>query len=118
MVSLPRWFALFLLTTIEVVSVEWWAKSEISDRDCKVVDTFLFPDPKLQQGDGTCFPGDDLGMICGWDGDLGLEAYCVKDTAGDLVCARSKKGGRCADVPDGKWLTPAQRLARNAREEL
>ena len=47
-----------------------------------------------QGGQNTCFQQDEIGMVCGWDGNP-TEAYCIKDTGGVLVCARAKGGGKC-----------------------
>merc|ERR1712224_68042 len=88
------------------------------DPDCVVVDTFLHPDETLADGDGTCFPSDDRGMVCGWDGTE-KEAYCTEDTGNpaSLVCARKKGGGRCEDVVHHDWLPEDRSEAWHKRKE-
>ena len=39
-------------------------------------------------GQNTCFTGDEMGMVCGWD-DTPDEAYCTADAGGVKVCARA-----------------------------
>merc|ERR1719389_651763 len=47
-------------------------------------------------GDNQCFGGDELGMVCGWDGTP-EEAYCEMSANGLKVCARRRGGGRCKE---------------------
>ena len=71
--------------------------------DCVNVD-----DGPSEGGDETCFATDEEGMVCGWDGQEGKEAYCTRDGGGVLVCARAgPDGGRCkkGEVPPTKQLS-------------
>merc|ERR1711907_853756 len=51
-------------------------------------------EPGYAGGDRQCFGGDEIGMVCGWDGEPN-EAYCEIGTNGFKVCARKQSGGRC-----------------------
>eukprot|EP00413_Alexandrium_margalefii_P036376 CAMPEP_0204593710 /NCGR_PEP_ID=MMETSP0661-20131031/51666_1 /ASSEMBLY_ACC=CAM_ASM_000606 /TAXON_ID=109239 /ORGANISM="Alexandrium margalefi, Strain AMGDE01CS-322" /LENGTH=112 /DNA_ID=CAMNT_0051604043 /DNA_START=60 /DNA_END=398 /DNA_ORIENTATION=- len=67
-----------------------------SEDDCLNVE-----DPKAaaaagRHGDNECFGGDELGMVCGWDGTP-EEAYCELAASGLKVCARRRGGGRCKE---------------------
>nr|ABI14332.1 unknown [Pfiesteria piscicida] len=107
------WLPRLFLATVAAAALG----ADTVDHDCQVVDSYLHPDKNLKPGDGTCFPHDDEGMVCGWDGTKN-EAFCVKDTEGDLVCARAKAGGKCKGLVDGAWLTEKQRSDRRSRKEL
>ena len=64
-------------------------------------------------GEKTCFTGDDMGMVCGWDGTA-EEAYCTADAGGVKVCARAEKGGKCAtgELPPANAYTAEQQKAK------
>jgi len=64
-------------------------------------------------GEKTCFAGDGMGMVCGWDGTA-AEAYCTADAGGVKVCARAEKGGKCAagELPPANVYTAEQQKAK------
>jgi hypothetical protein len=61
-------------------------------------------------GQDTCFKEDDVGMVCGWDDEPALTAFCTIDSSGELSCCRSSTGGRClpSQIPPAKNLTAAE----------
>jgi len=64
-------------------------------------------------GEKTCFTGDAVGMVCGWD-ETAEEAYCTADAGGVMVCARAEKGGKCAaaELPPANAYTAKQQKAK------
>eukprot|EP00746_Dinoflagellata_sp_MGD_P082514 gnl/MRDRNA2_/MRDRNA2_32767_c0_seq1.p1 gnl/MRDRNA2_/MRDRNA2_32767_c0~~gnl/MRDRNA2_/MRDRNA2_32767_c0_seq1.p1 ORF type:complete len:258 (+),score=77.18 gnl/MRDRNA2_/MRDRNA2_32767_c0_seq1:102-875(+) len=82
---------------------------ENKENDCLDVEDPHGAAAEGKAGDRQCFHGDNVGMVCGWDGTA-KEAYCELSATGVKVCARSKGGGRCKEgsrTPTTKKKTDA-----------
>merc|ERR1711924_317730 len=90
MPSLRRGFVALLFVALVLLVSAATAQEAESAHDCLNVE-----EPGYEGGDRQCFGTDKTGMVCGWDGDKKLEAYCEVGSRGLKVCARKRGGGRC-----------------------
>merc|ERR1712153_70681 len=74
------------------------SSAEESPDDCMNVE-----EPGYAGGDRQCFGTDELGMVCGWDGEKDSEAYCEKGSRGLMVNARNRTATPRSPIRSTMW---------------